>query len=93
MDAAVPPPRSHLHSRGLRRAATLALGSLVATAVMAGSGCGTNVSTPLPDMATTRKPQDGSQPTLTTAQQKQAIDNLIAKRDAQGQGQTQGQTR
>ena len=36
---------------------------------------------PLPDLATKNQPPSG-QPTMSSAQQKQAIDQMIAKRDA-----------
>lgn len=45
-------------------------------------GCGTTVNTPLPDVkAKAAVPEGGVKP-KTSAEQKQAIDDLIAKRDA-----------
>jgi predicted small lipoprotein YifL len=50
-----------------------------ATALATG-GCGQKMDTQLPDLATKKAPAGGQQP-LSTAQQKKAIDDMIAKRD------------
>jgi hypothetical protein len=61
-------------------AAAFAAAALVITAAL--PGCGTNVSTPLPDLkAKSAVPEGGVKP-KSAAEQKQAIDELIAKRDA-----------
>lgn len=49
-------------------------------AVWALAGCGQSMQTPLPDLSAKADP-DGRAP-MSRAEQKQAIDNLIAKRDA-----------
>ncbi len=61
-------------------AAVSAAAALVIAAALA--GCGTNVSTPLPDLkAKSAVPEGGIKP-KSAAEQKQAIDDLMAKRDA-----------
>ena len=57
--------------------AAMLLGCLVA-------GCGMKSNDNLPDLSASRSSADGSKP-MNSAQQKQAIDSLIAKRDAQSQ--------
>jgi hypothetical protein len=50
-------------------------------ATLALAGCATQPTPPLPDLATKKASPSGQQ-TLSSAQQKQAIDQMIAKRDA-----------
>lgn len=50
------------------------------TAVLA--GCGTNVDAPLPDLKTKAATPNGAPSPMTAAEQKRAIDELIAKRDS-----------
>jgi hypothetical protein len=63
------------------RTAALTCGMALAGAALL-AGCGTNVSTPLPDVRTKAEVPEGSVKPKTPAEQKKAIDELIAKRDA-----------
>lgn len=45
-------------------------------------GCGTTVETPLPDVKTKAAVPEGGVKPKTAAEQKKAIDDLMAKRDA-----------
>lgn len=54
-------------------------GAIAATVLLA--GCGTNVATPLPDLKTKSAPPNGGPGPMTAAEQKRAVDELIAKRD------------
>ena len=72
-----------LRSKRLRVAAVLLAGGLLSSAGL--GGCGTNVATPLPDPATRSTVAEGAAKPKTAAEQKQAIDDLIAKREAQKQ--------
>lgn len=47
------------------------------------AACGTAMDTPLPDPSTKTSVPPGGRPPMTAAEQKQAIDQLIAKRDSQ----------
>lgn len=60
-------------------AAVLAL-ALAMTAAL--PGCGTTVETPLPDVKTKAAIPEGGVKPKTAAEQKKAIDDLMAKRDA-----------
>ncbi len=54
-------------------------GAMAVTALVA--GCGTKIATPLPDIKTKSAPPNGGPGPMTAAEQKRAIDELIAKRD------------
>lgn len=62
-------------------AGALVAGALAGTALL--QGCGTKVATPLPDTTAKNAVPDSGVKPKTTAEQKQAIDALIAKREAQ----------
>ena len=67
-----------------RSLAHVALAAFVLASTALAS-CGTNVDSKLPDLvAKTSPPPAGSPKTLSNAEQKQAIDAMIAKRDAVG---------
>lgn len=74
--------------RGCLRSSTAALrwagrAAGVALAVtFALAGCGTKVNAPLPESNVRTQPPAGDIKTKTPAEQKKAIDDLIAKRDA-----------
>ena len=63
-------------------ARNLGLGLALAMTAMAVSACGQSVSTELPDLALKKAPVEGGRQPLSAAEQKQAIDSLIAKRNA-----------
>ena len=77
--------RLGLGRRGLRVASGALLALIVATAV---TGCGTSVATSLPDAAQKNVVPEGGRKPLTAAEQKQAIDAMVAKRDAQNKDQS-----
>ena len=70
------------YGRVLRSASAVAL-VLVAATIAA--GCGTSVATNLPDVSQKNAVTEGGRKPLSTAEQKQAIDAMVAKRDAQNQ--------
>ena len=73
-------------SVGARRRGRLVAGfGLAAVTSLALTGCGQSMQTPLPDLSAKSEP--GRTP-LSRAEQKQAIDSLIAKRDAMEQTQS-----
>ena len=61
--------------------------ALVLAAGMTVGGCGQSASIELPDLSLKKKPADGAKEPLTAAEQKQAIDSLIAKRNALEKGE------
>ncbi len=68
-------------SRGVARRLVHATASIVVLAFGLGLGaCGQSMDTPLPDLSTKNATPSG-QKTLTPAEQKRAIDDMIAKRD------------
>lgn len=88
MDAG-PRRRSH-HARAetgrlpLRLASSLALAALAATLAGVMSGCGSPQSHPdLPDLATKSPKSVANKNDMTSAEQKRAIDQMIARREAQ----------
>ena len=70
----------------LRLAAGVVLVALIATSC---TGCGTSVATNLPDISQKNAVPEGGRKPLNAAEQKQAIDAMIAKRDAQNKDQNQ----
>lgn len=74
-----------MHSRAPARHLHIVAGALavcVAATVMIG-GCANKVDVPLPDLATHAPKADANKHILTSAEQKSAIDSMIAKRDSQ----------
>ena len=67
----------------LRASVAIAALSIAATWLLA--GCGLSSNTDLPDLASKKEPLPSGRQPLSTAEQKQAIDAMIAKRDAQNQ--------
>ena len=63
------------------------LGLVLALTTIAVSASGQSVSTELPDLALKKAPVEGGRQPLSAAEQKQAIDSLIAKRNALDQSQ------
>ncbi len=72
--------RSSLTSLGAASPTRSTLLTIAVALALAGCGSSAN-SPPLPDLATKSQTPSG-QPTMSSAQQKQAIDQMIAKRDA-----------
>ena len=66
----------------------LALGCITAAlGVLALAACGQSMEVQLPELATKSAMPSGARPPLSAADQKRAIDELIAKRDSQTQSQ------
>ena len=65
----------------------LGFGFATVMTALAITGCGQSVSTELPDLAVKNATAAGGKPPLTATEQKQAIDGMIAKRNALDQGQ------
>jgi hypothetical protein len=61
--------------------------ALVAVIGLTLAACGQSMQTPLPDLSAKAEPPPGGRTPLSRAEQKQAIDGLIAKRDAMEQPQ------
>lgn len=72
--------------RGRRRSAFN-----IGAAILAGlalAACGQSMQTPLPDLSEKAEPPPGGRSPMSSAEQKKAIDGLIAKRDAMEQPQS-----
>ncbi len=64
----------------LPRSASLPIATLALASALLLGACGQSMDTPLPDLANKKAPPDGRK-VLSKAEQQQAIDALIAKRD------------
>ncbi len=78
---------TRLARRARRYGAAASRSLALAVTVLAVSACGQAVSTELPDLALKKAPAEGGRQPLSAAEQKQAIDSLIAKRKALDQSQ------
>ena len=79
------PPAKPALSAGAGRESRAVAGAVlyVALAIIAAlPGCGTTVETPLPDLKTKAAVPEGGVKPKSSAEQKKAIDDLMAKRDA-----------
>jgi hypothetical protein len=75
-------PRSPAATHRCATPSTAVIAAVALAITAALPGCGTNVSTPLPDVkAKSAVPEGGVKP-KSAAEQKKAIDDLMAKRDA-----------
>ena len=66
--------------------------SLMAATLLTG-GCGMSSNANLPDIASKNEPMANGRQPMSAAEQKQAIDAMIAKRDAQTQPQSQPESK
>ena len=73
----VTPGRAKLEAKAFLSAILAAALSITAAL----PGCGTNVNTPLPDLKTKSEVPEGGVKPKSSAEQKAAIDELMAKRD------------
>lgn len=80
MDGRTPMNSADVVPRSSRLWSAAAVCFLILLPILALPGCGQPMDTQLPDLATRKNPPSGQQP-MTAAEQKRAIDAMIAKRD------------